>query len=162
VDRRVLVGIGGVTFGVVALLATCSGDGPPTASPGNGDAGSTPTAVVLTVVPPSGTVPVVVTTAPRTTPSTAPDDGLNPLGGNSPEDDLMPDVVCMDLQDAQDEIQDHGVFLSRSVDASGEGRRQVWDRNWVVVRQTPAPGEQIGENDAVLYVLKDDETQACG
>lgn len=90
------------------------------------------------------------------------DGGLNPLGGNDDEDKLMPDLVCRDLQAAQDEIQDHGVFFSKSVDASGKGRRQIWDRNWVVVSQTPAPGEPIGEGDAVLYVLKDDEDHGCG
>ena len=47
----------------------------------------------------------------------------------------MPDVICMNLQDAQDEIQDHGVFLSGSVDATGQGRNQIIDSNWVVVDQ---------------------------
>lgn len=73
----------------------------------------------------------------------------------------MPDLVCFDLQDAQDEIQDRGVFFSRSEDASGDGRRQLWDRNWVVVDQDPAPGTPIGERDAILYVLKDDEPHGC-
>ncbi len=73
----------------------------------------------------------------------------------------MPDLVCFDLQAAQDEIQDHGVFFSRSEDASGDGRRQLWDRNWVVIDQDPAPGTAIGERDAVFYVLKDDEPHGC-
>ena len=51
----------------------------------------------------------------------------------------MPDVVCIGLQEAQDEIQDHGVIYSRSDDATGEGRFQVVDRNWVVVAQAPFP-----------------------
>ena len=89
------------------------------------------------------------------------DDGVNPFGGDAPEDGLMPDVVCRSLQDAQDEIQDHGVFLSRSEDATGEGRRQLWDRNWVVVAQDPAPGTPIGEGDALLSVVKHDETDDC-
>jgi hypothetical protein len=125
-------------------------DGPPT-SP-----------IVLTVPVPTGAVPLEITVAP-TTVDPLPDTsgGLNPLGGDSPEDRRMPDVVCMDLQAAQDEIQDRGVFLSRSEDASGEGRRQIWDRNWVVVDQSPQPGEPIGERDAILYVLKDDEVDSC-
>ncbi len=73
----------------------------------------------------------------------------------------MPDVVCLSLQEAQDEIQDRGVFFSRSVDATGEGRRQLWDRNWVVVGQTPAAGEPIGEGDAVLEVVKKNEPNPC-
>ena len=88
-------------------------------------------------------------------------DGANPLGGNSPEDQLMPDVICMNLQDAQDEIQDHGVFFSGSVDATGQGRSQVIDSNWVVVDQSPGPGSPIGEGDAELSVVKYGETTDC-
>lgn len=74
---------------------------------------------------------------------------------------VMPNVVCMNLQAAQDVIQDAGVFYSRSVDATGAGRAQVWDRNWVVVSQTPAAGALIGEGDALLSVVKEDEYSGC-
>ncbi len=74
----------------------------------------------------------------------------------------MPDLICRGLQAAQDEIQDRGVFGSTSKDATGRGRRQVWDRNWVVVAQDPAPGDKIGEFDAILYVVKtDDDENPC-
>ncbi len=79
---------------------------------------------------------------------------LNIAGGNNPEDFLMPDVMCMNLQEAQDEIQDHGVFYSRSEDATGEGRMQIVDSNWIVVRQSPQPGTKFGEGDALLSVVK--------
>ncbi len=156
-ERGTAIGIGGAAIGVLGVLFALGAGG-------QGDrasTGSSTTAVVITVPAPNDTVPVVITIASTTTSPPEADDGLNPLGGNDPEDDRMPDVVCMDLQAAQDEIQDHGVFLSRSEDASGEGRRQIWDRNWVVVRQTPAAGDEIGENDAVLYVVKDDEPNDC-
>lgn len=78
-----------------------------------------------------------------------------------PEQGLMPNVVCMDLQQAQDTIQAAGVFFSRSEDATGEGRMQVMDRNWIVVAQTPAPGTPIGEGEAVLSVVKDDAPNHC-
>ena len=84
----------------------------------------------------------------------AADNGVNPLGGSAPEDFLMPNVVCMNLQAAQDLIQDHGVFLSRSKDASGRNRSQLIDRNWIVIKQTPAPGKKIGEGDAMLSAVK--------
>jgi hypothetical protein len=71
---------------------------------------------------------------------------------------VMPDVVGLDLQSAQDTIQESGVFFSRSEDATGQGRAQVMDRNWVVVRQNPAPGTPIGEGAAVLYVVKHGES----
>ncbi len=85
----------------------------------------------------------------------------NLFGGDDPEDSLMPDLICLDLQSAQDEIQDHGVFFSRSVDASGAGRRQIRDSNWVVVAQQPPAGSPIGEGDAVLSVVKRGEGDAC-
>ena len=94
-----------------------------------------------------------ITAAPVTEPATA-----------APAPDpvvLMPDVVCMNLQDAQDKIQDAGVFFSRSDDASGQGRSQIMDRNWVVVAQDPAPGSPIGELEAVLSVVKTDEANSC-
>ncbi len=121
--------------------------------------------VALATIPPSTTVestpatPVAtaapaITTTPVATavPTSAP--GANPFGGNSPEDSLMPPVVCMNLQEAQDEIQDHGVFFSRSEDATGNGRMQINDSNWQVVAQYPDAGTPIGEAEAVLFVVK--------
>ena len=69
----------------------------------------------------------------------------------------MPNVVCLDLQTAQDLIQDQGVFLSKSVDASGQGRRQIVDSNWVVVAQNIQVGAPIDEGKVILSVLKEDE-----
>lgn len=90
------------------------------------------------------------------------DDGTNLLGGDDPEDKRMPDLICRGLQAAQDEIQDRGVFGSKSKDATDQGRRQIWDRNWIVVAQDPEPGEKIGEFDAILYVVKkDDDENTC-
>ena len=119
------------------------------------------TADVTTTAAPttSTTAPTYIIPADTSPPTT--DDGLNPLGGNSPEDKRMPDVICMNLQAAQDEIQDHGVFFSRSVDATGKGRRQILDRNWIVVDQDPKAGDKIGEGDAVLSVVKTDEPNDC-
>lgn len=73
----------------------------------------------------------------------------------------MPDVTCMNLQDAQDTIQAAGVFYSRSRDATGEGRNQVVDRNWVVVGQSPPAGSAVGEGEAMLSVVKVGEPGDC-
>ena len=70
---------------------------------------------------------------------------------------VMVDVMCMNLQDAQDLIQDQGIFLTRSKDASGQDRNQIYDRNWIVVSQNIAVGEPIGENQIVLSVLRENE-----
>lgn len=78
----------------------------------------------------------------------------NPLGGHAQEDFKMPNVLCMTLQEAQDEIQDHGVFYSRSIDASGRGRGQWIDSNWIVVKQSPVPGKTISEGSALLSAVK--------
>ena len=74
----------------------------------------------------------------------------------------MPNVVCMTLQDAQDLIQDQGVFFSKSEDASGQDRKQLVDSNWVVIEQNLPPGTRFSEGDAVLKVLKIDEAIAKG
>ncbi|MFD3462530.1 PASTA domain-containing protein [Nocardia fluminea] len=67
----------------------------------------------------------------------------------------------MNLQEAQNTIQAAGVFFSRSTDASGRGRAQMMDRNWTVVAQEPAPGTPIGEGEAVLSVVKNEEPNQC-
>jgi beta-lactam-binding protein with PASTA domain len=53
---------------------------------------------------------------------------------------VVPNVVCKDLQSAQDILQAAGFFNLRSEDASGRGRQQLIDRNWVVVDQSVASG----------------------
>jgi beta-lactam-binding protein with PASTA domain len=73
----------------------------------------------------------------------------------------MPDVVCMNLQAAQNAIQDAGVFFSRSEDATGKGRSQVIDSNWTVVSQNPPAGSPIGEGDAILSAVKIGEPGDC-
>lgn len=72
---------------------------------------------------------------------------------------IMPDVICLPLQDAQDLIQDQGVFYSRSHDATGQDRNQLVDSNWIVIDQNIQPGEQFSEGDAILQVLKLDEAK---
>ena len=67
----------------------------------------------------------------------------------------------MNLQAAQNAIQEAGVFYSRSNDASGKGRNQIIDSNWTVVSQSPAAGTPIGEGDAMLSVVKIGEPGDC-
>lgn len=84
-----------------------------------------------------------------------------PSTASAPPTVIMPNVMCLDLQVAQNLIQEAGVFYSRSTDATGRDRAQIIDSNWVVVGQTPAAGTLIGEGDAVLSVVKDDEPGDC-
>lgn len=54
----------------------------------------------------------------------------------------MPNLVGMNLQNAQNEVQKNGIFFSRSHDLRGS-RAQVLDSNWQVCIQTPAAGTHI-------------------
>jgi hypothetical protein len=74
----------------------------------------------------------------------------------------MPDVPCgTNLQDAQVLVQEAGVFLSRSEDATGQGRRQILDRTWTVIGQSPPAGSPIREGDAVFQVVRNEEFTGC-
>lgn len=54
----------------------------------------------------------------------------------------MPNFTGANLQDAQDKVQELGIFLSVSHDLLGS-RNQVIDSNWKVCDQTPAAGTRI-------------------
>ncbi|MET8760559.1 PASTA domain-containing protein [Lentzea sp. NPDC004782] len=54
----------------------------------------------------------------------------------------VPNVVCLDLQKAQDTLQAAGFYLLGSEDATGKHRQQLVDRNWVVVTQSASPGSR--------------------
>ncbi|GAA2629667.1 hypothetical protein GCM10010399_71960 [Dactylosporangium fulvum] len=77
----------------------------------------------------------------------------------------VPGVVCMNLQEAQDKLRAAG-YRTGSRDHTGKHRRQLVDRNWLVVRQEPAagttapPGTQV-----VMEVVKYGEptgASGCG
>jgi beta-lactam-binding protein with PASTA domain len=63
---------------------------------------------------------------------------------------VIPDVVCRDLQTAQDAMQAAGFSNLTSRDATGHNRAQVVDRNWVVVAQSVAAG---GTPDPTTRIL---------
>ncbi|GAA5047686.1 PASTA domain-containing protein [Nocardia callitridis] len=111
-------------------------------------------AVVSTLAPTSDPVPSSVQAPPPAPVATSEQQGAERVP--------MPNVVCMNLQDAQNAIQAAGVWYSRSADATGAGRRQVVDRNWIVVSQTPEPGVPVGEGDALLSAVKVGEPNPCG
>jgi beta-lactam-binding protein with PASTA domain len=56
---------------------------------------------------------------------------------------VMPNLVGMNLQDAQDTLQSEGSFLLTQTDATGMERFQVLDSNWKVCSQVPAPGVKV-------------------
>jgi hypothetical protein len=66
----------------------------------------------------------------------------------------VPNVVGHNHQKAQDEMQAHGLFMLAEEDATGQGRMLLWDRNWVVVRQKPAPGTKVSPNTTITLYSK--------
>jgi hypothetical protein len=72
---------------------------------------------------------------------------------------IMPNVVGMNLQEAQDELQSLGSYILSQDDATGQGRFQVLDSNWQVCSQDQAPGETFDLAELVnLTAVKLSET----
>ena len=53
---------------------------------------------------------------------------------------VVPNVVGLNHQLAQDTMQAAGFYYLTEEDATGQGRPLLIDRNWVVVSQQPTPG----------------------
>ncbi|MFI7001424.1 hypothetical protein [Nocardia sp. NPDC050175] len=147
--------IAGICVLVVVAVGGCGVDG-------NKGKAVVVSATTSIAAPPSSTVvasPAVV--IPKTTARQEVPAAPAPVQSPPTAAALMPNVVCMNLQAAQNKIQEGGVWYSRSTDATGKGRMQVLDANWIVVAQTPAAGVPIGEGDAVLSVVKIGERNPC-
>lgn len=154
--HRVVRTIGtAAAVGLVGIAAACSSSEESMATTNTTSMASTTaqSTTTTTVARPAVSPP------PAQAPAQAPPAVVTPEAVAVPV--LMPPVVCMNLQAAQNLIQDAGVFFSRSEDASGAGRMQVNDSNWVVVDQSPAVGVPIEEGDPVLSVVKISEPNNC-
>ena len=69
----------------------------------------------------------------------------------------VPNVVGKDLQSAQEEL--FPPLRSTSIDATGQGRLQIIDSNWIVIRQEPAAGKLVLVlTDIKLFVVKKGES----
>lgn len=66
----------------------------------------------------------------------------------------VPSVVGMDHQDAQNKMQDVGLYNLDEKDATGQGRMLIIDHNWEVVSQKPAAGSKVGEDTTILLISK--------
>jgi hypothetical protein len=121
-----------VAIGLFGALVgnTTDDDQPSTARP------SSPSTVGSLPLPSTSTMPPAATaTAPATVATTM-------ATTTAGVDFVMPDVVGMDLQSAQDLVQTFGVFYSVSHDLLGS-RNQLVDSNWVVCDQSVAPGQRV-------------------
>lgn len=121
-----------------------------------GETSTTPPAVIVTA-----TVTASPSDEPSSEPTTASPSRRTPSthtpGTDTPgtkTSERLPDVTGMNLQAAQDLLQAQGFYVLDDQDATGQNRLQVFDRNWVVVRQTPAAGKRVPTTTKVVLYAK--------
>ena len=111
----------------------------------NDVATTTPSASALATTPASESPQ----SAPTTSKPAASSSPRPTKAASTPQDDLrdetfvMPNVVGMGLQDAQDLLQSLDSYLMDQKDASGKGRSQLVDSNWKVCSQSPSAGTRL-------------------
>lgn len=104
------------------------------------------------VVTVTATQPVPTETVTEEPTSPAPSESSSPPKADKQK---LPNVVGMNLQAGQDALQAAGFYFLNDQDATGQGRFQVYDRNWVVTRQTPAAGRKVSlDTKVTLYAKK--------
>lgn len=124
---RFVVTVALMAIGVGGALVGCKTDQSSTASANN--ASVAPTVTVASpspaaVAPPAPSAPVSSAPAPVAV------------------DFVMPSLVGIDLQTAQNQVQRYGVLFSVSHDLRGS-RHQVLDSGWMVCTQNFAPGQHM-------------------
>ncbi len=153
ITRSLRIGVG--LAGAVALLAVggCGGESQTAQSPSTVTVISTETTTATATAKPSESSTAAPESTPGTTTSTSNDEATF----------LMPNLVGKVLQTAQDEMQrvsGNPVFYTSSTDATGAGRRQIRDRNWVVCSQSVPPGTVVPVHGRTIdfSVVKTGET----
>jgi hypothetical protein len=140
--------VGGGTFGVLSESNWRVCDQQPGPNAKNPDHARLIIARVCGVGDAAG---VPTTTNSLTPPSTA--------AASSAVTVIVPNVVGMDLQQAQDLMQTRGFYSLTSHDATGQRRLQVLDRNWKVCDQQPTAGMQASTYTKVdMGAVKDEES----
>jgi PASTA domain-containing protein len=67
---------------------------------------------------------------------------------------VVPDVVGLNHQLAQDTLQASGFYLLDEQDATGQGRLLLYDRNWVVVSQSVPAGTSASTDTMITLSSK--------
>jgi beta-lactam-binding protein with PASTA domain len=68
---------------------------------------------------------------------------------------VVPNVVCKELSSAKELLKRAGFVELSAQDATGQGRHQILDTNWIVVAQSVAPGRRADPvTPIVLSVVK--------
>lgn len=61
----------------------------------------------------------------------------------------------MNLQMGQDTMQATDFYLLNDKDATGQNHFQVYDRNWVITRQSPGAGKSVPIDTLVTLYAKE-------
>lgn len=133
--------------GLLALgLAGCGASGA-------ADAKSTVTATAVTTVTATQTASAAPSSVLSTSahPSTKQPETSQPP---SVQTGVVPSVVGLNHQLAQDTMQAAGFFNLTEEDATGKGRLLINDRNWVVVSQQPAGGTRAPADTTIILRSK--------
>jgi beta-lactam-binding protein with PASTA domain len=75
-------------------------------------------------------------------------------GKKAPSGNIVPDVVGKNHQEAQDTLQASGFANLAEEDATGQGRKLLMDRNWVVVEQVPKGGAVLDPKERITLRSK--------
>lgn len=139
---------------LLLLVAGCSGTQQPQLPPT-----VTVTASVTPPAPPPQqptseptTTPPGLTAQPTAQPTLQPSKPPTPHG--TARSAVVPAVVGLNHQLAQDTMQAAGFFYLTEVDATGKGRLLVNDRNWVVVTQSPVAGATAALDTKIVLSSK--------
>ena len=110
---------------------------------------------VITVTEKQVVTAPTATSAPRaaTAPVTKPAKRTKPAKPTS-AGIAVPSVVGKNHQYAQDTMQAAGLYNLTEEDATGQGRFLLWDRNWVVVSQSPEAGSRVTEDTTITLRSK--------
>ncbi|MFF0267211.1 PASTA domain-containing protein [Kribbella sp. NPDC004536] len=128
IGKAVVVGVG------LLSLTACGG--------GGGTSDSRPT------------VTATVTTTATTTVTVQPTGSSSSAARPSVQVGVVPNVVGLNHQLAQDTMQAAGFYYLTEVDATGQGRLLINDRNWVVVSQQPAGGTKAPPDTKIVLRSK--------
>jgi hypothetical protein len=110
-----------------------------------------------TEVPSAPATPPATPTLPAAVPTTSASPGVSvaPTPAQPPVRLIkIPAVVGENHQLAQNTMQAAGLYNLREEDATGQDRLLVWDRNWVVVRQTPSAGRRVRPDMVITLFSK--------
>ena len=110
---------------------------------------------LLTACGAGTTTPAKTVTVTPTAETPAPAAGKKAAASTKPKSVKkvkIPNVVGKGHQAAQDFLQSKGFYALAEKDATGQGRLLLFDRNWVVVKQTPKAGT-LADPDKVTITL---------